>query len=167
MSNLSQDFRQRMERLERNFEVSTVIFRKFEPIFMDMFQNPQGGEPPRQPRSRKHRQGTHTQTHTHTWPRSKRLKHNNFILSVTLSFCFCNCCLTEGKANTNTQTVTQPDLTECVFFLWLCRRLPCHISDVFKFCWTLFVYTKGTKLNSLMCVLTSEKNAQNKALQQL
>ncbi|CAN9512595.1 unnamed protein product [Ophioblennius macclurei] len=77
MSNLSQDFRLRLERLERNFEVSTVIFRKFEPIFMDMFQNPQGAEPPRQPRSRKH------------------------------------------------------------------RRLPCHISDVFKFCWTLFVYTKG------------------------
>ncbi|KAF3690344.1 Retinoblastoma-like protein 1 107 kDa retinoblastoma-associated protein [Channa argus] len=58
MSNLSQDFRLRMERLERNFEVSTVIFRKFEPIFMDM-------------------------------------------------------------------------------------RLPCHISDLFKFCWTLFVYTKA------------------------
>ncbi|KAM4613036.1 retinoblastoma-like protein 1 [Polymixia lowei] len=77
MSNLPQDFRLRMDQLERNFEVSTVIFRKFEPIFMDMFQNPQGGEPPRQPRSRKH------------------------------------------------------------------RRLPCHISDVFKFCWTLFVYTKG------------------------
>ncbi|KAF1392142.1 hypothetical protein PFLUV_G00049500 [Perca fluviatilis] len=77
MACLSQNFRLRMERLERNFEVSTVIFRKFEPIFMDMFQNPQGGEPPRQPRSRKH------------------------------------------------------------------RRLPCHISDVFKFCWTLFVYTKG------------------------
>uniref|UniRef100_A0A672ZNC3 Retinoblastoma-like protein 1 n=1 Tax=Sphaeramia orbicularis TaxID=375764 RepID=A0A672ZNC3_9TELE len=77
MSNLPQDFRLRMDQLERNFEVSTVIFRKFEPIFMDMFQNPQGAEPPRQPRSRKHRQ------------------------------------------------------------------LPCHISDVFKFCWTLFVYTKG------------------------
>ncbi|KAG5274365.1 hypothetical protein AALO_G00135310 [Alosa alosa] len=76
MSSLSQDFRNRIRRLERNFEVSTVIFRKFEPIFMDMFQDPQG-EPPRQPRSRKH------------------------------------------------------------------RRLPCHVSDVFKFCWTLFVYTKG------------------------
>ncbi|KAI1899919.1 hypothetical protein AGOR_G00066720, partial [Albula goreensis] len=76
MSNLSQDFRERIGRLERNFEVSAVIFRKFEPIFRDMFQDPQG-EPPRQPRSRKH------------------------------------------------------------------RRLPCHISDVFKFCWTLFVYTKG------------------------
>uniref|UniRef100_A0A8C2KAQ5 Retinoblastoma-like protein 1 n=1 Tax=Cyprinus carpio TaxID=7962 RepID=A0A8C2KAQ5_CYPCA len=76
MSNLSQDFRSRVGLLERNFEVSTVIFRKFEPIFLDMFQNPQG-EPPRLSRSRKH------------------------------------------------------------------RRLPCHISDVFKFCWTLFVYTKG------------------------
>uniref|UniRef100_A0A8C1L6S9 Retinoblastoma-like 1 (p107) n=1 Tax=Cyprinus carpio TaxID=7962 RepID=A0A8C1L6S9_CYPCA len=76
MSNLSQDFRSRVGRLERNFEVSTVIFRKFKPIFLDMFQNPQG-EPPRLSRSRKH------------------------------------------------------------------RRLPCHISDVFKFCWTLFVYTKG------------------------
>nr|XP_057911502.1 retinoblastoma-like protein 1 isoform X2 [Doryrhamphus excisus] len=78
MSSLPQDFRLRMEQLERNFEVSTVIFRKFEPIFMAMFQNPLGGDPPpRQPRSRKH------------------------------------------------------------------RRLPCHISDVFKFCWTLFVHTKG------------------------
>uniref|UniRef100_A0A8B9L8A9 Retinoblastoma-like 1 (p107) n=1 Tax=Astyanax mexicanus TaxID=7994 RepID=A0A8B9L8A9_ASTMX len=74
MSNLLQDFRNRISHLERNFEVSTVIFRKFEPIFLDMFQNPQG-EPPRVPRGRK--------------------------------------------------------------------RLPCHISDVFKFCWTLFVYTKG------------------------
>ncbi|XP_066558179.1 retinoblastoma-like protein 1 isoform X2 [Amia ocellicauda] len=76
MSNLSAEFRDRIARLERNFEVSTVIFKKFKPIFLDMFQSP-WGEPPRQPRSRKH------------------------------------------------------------------RRLPCHISDVFKFCWTLFVYTKG------------------------
>lgn len=66
MSNLSQDFRLRMERLERNFEVSTVIFRKFEPIFMGMFQNPQGGEPPRQPRSRKHRHGARAHTHMRT-----------------------------------------------------------------------------------------------------
>lgn len=32
-----------------------------------------------------------------------------------------------------------------MFSVWLYRRLPCHISDLFKFCWTLFVYTKGTK----------------------
>uniref|UniRef100_H3CMM7 Retinoblastoma-like protein 1 n=1 Tax=Tetraodon nigroviridis TaxID=99883 RepID=H3CMM7_TETNG len=77
MSNLSQDFRLRLKQLERNFEVSMVIFRKFEHIFVDMFQNPQGEEPPRKSRTRKH------------------------------------------------------------------RRLPCHTSDVFRFCWTLFVYAKG------------------------
>ncbi|XP_057702474.1 retinoblastoma-like protein 1 isoform X2 [Corythoichthys intestinalis] len=79
MSNLSENFRLRVERLERNFEVSTVIFRKFEPIFAAMFRGPCEAPPPptRQPRGRKH------------------------------------------------------------------RRLPCHTADVFKFCWTLFVYTKG------------------------
>ncbi|XP_015736711.1 retinoblastoma-like protein 1 isoform X4 [Coturnix japonica] len=40
MANVPQEFRERVERLERNFEVSTVIFRKFEPIFLDVFQNP-------------------------------------------------------------------------------------------------------------------------------
>ncbi|XP_061544320.1 retinoblastoma-like protein 1 [Phycodurus eques] len=81
MSNLCENFCLRVERLERNFEVSTVIFRKFEPIFAAVFRSPWGSEapppPPRQPRGRKH------------------------------------------------------------------RRQPCHVADVFKFCWTLFVYTKG------------------------
>ncbi|XP_077025409.1 retinoblastoma-like protein 1 isoform X2 [Tamandua tetradactyla] len=76
MSNLSQEFRERIERLERNFEVSTVIFKKFEPIFLDIFQNPYE-DPPKLPRSRKQ------------------------------------------------------------------RRIPCSAKDLFNFCWTLFVYTKG------------------------
>lgn len=54
MSNLPQEFRERVERLERNFEVSTVIFKKFEPIFLDIFQNPYE-EQPKFPRSRKQR----------------------------------------------------------------------------------------------------------------
>ncbi|XP_018426159.1 PREDICTED: retinoblastoma-like protein 1 isoform X1 [Nanorana parkeri] len=54
MSNLPQEFRERVERLERNFEVSTVIFKKFDPILADMFQN-RHEEPPRLPRSRKQR----------------------------------------------------------------------------------------------------------------
>uniref|UniRef100_A0A7M4F9I2 Retinoblastoma-like protein 1 n=1 Tax=Crocodylus porosus TaxID=8502 RepID=A0A7M4F9I2_CROPO len=76
MSNQSQEFRERMERLERNFEVSTVIFKKFEPIFLDVFQNPYE-ETPKPQRSRKQ------------------------------------------------------------------RPVPCSIKDLFNFCWTLFVYTKG------------------------
>ncbi|KAJ6661016.1 hypothetical protein lerEdw1_016817 [Lerista edwardsae] len=76
MSNLSQEFRERVERLERNFEVSTVIFKKFTPIFLDIFKNPYEEQPKLQ-RSRKQ------------------------------------------------------------------RRVPCSVKDLFNFCWTLFVYTKG------------------------
>ncbi|OCT62878.1 retinoblastoma-like 1 L homeolog isoform X2 [Xenopus laevis] len=76
MSNLPQEFRERVERLERNFEVATVIFKKFEPIFREIFQNPHD-EQPRLPRSRKQ------------------------------------------------------------------RRLQCSVKDLFSFCWTLFVYSKG------------------------
>uniref|UniRef100_A0A8D2LDF1 RB transcriptional corepressor like 1 n=1 Tax=Varanus komodoensis TaxID=61221 RepID=A0A8D2LDF1_VARKO len=76
MSNLSQEFRERVERLERNFEVSTVIFKKFAPIFLDIFKNPYEEQPKLQ-RSRKQ------------------------------------------------------------------RYLPCSVKDLFNFCWTLFVYTKG------------------------
>ncbi|XP_035169682.1 retinoblastoma-like protein 1 isoform X2 [Oxyura jamaicensis] len=76
MSNLPQEFRERVERLERNFEVSTVIFKKFEPIFLDVFQNPYE-ENSKPQRSRKQ------------------------------------------------------------------RRVLCSVRDLFNFCWTLFVYTKG------------------------
>ncbi|XP_010210881.1 PREDICTED: retinoblastoma-like protein 1 [Tinamus guttatus] len=76
MSNLPQEFRERVERLERNFEVSTVIFKKFEPIFLDIFQNPYE-EATKPQRSRKQ------------------------------------------------------------------RRVPCSVKDLFNFCWTVFVYTKG------------------------
>ncbi|XP_061487691.1 retinoblastoma-like protein 1 isoform X4 [Rhineura floridana] len=76
MSNLPQEFRERVERLERNFEVSTVIFKKFKPIFLVIFKNPYEEQPKLQ-RSRKQ------------------------------------------------------------------RRVPCSVKDLFNFCWTLFVYTKG------------------------
>ncbi|XP_077982360.1 retinoblastoma-like protein 1 [Glandiceps talaboti] len=76
MANLSQEFRDKVDRLERDFAVSTVIFKKFEPIFMDLFRSP-AEDQPRHPRGRKQ------------------------------------------------------------------RRLPCNSSDVFVFCWTLFVQVKG------------------------
>ena len=76
MANLRKDFREKIDRLERNFSVSTVIFKKFEPIFLDIFRNPLD-EPAKQNRSRKQ------------------------------------------------------------------RRLPCSSSEVFNFCWTMFVHVKG------------------------
>ncbi|CAH1779421.1 unnamed protein product [Owenia fusiformis] len=76
MANLPTDFRDKVDRLERNFAVSTVIFKKYEPIFLDIFKNP-ANDPPKQNRSRKQ------------------------------------------------------------------RRLPCTVSDLFDFCWSMFVQVKG------------------------
>ncbi|XP_019499398.1 PREDICTED: retinoblastoma-like protein 2 isoform X2 [Hipposideros armiger] len=76
MANLPKHFRERTEKLERNFTVSAVIFKKYEPIFQDIFKYPQE-EQPRQQRGRKQ------------------------------------------------------------------RRQPCTVSEVFHFCWVLFIYAKG------------------------
>ncbi|XP_023370523.1 retinoblastoma-like protein 2 isoform X2 [Otolemur garnettii] len=76
MANLPPHFRERTQRLERNFTVSAVIFKKYEPIFQDIFKYPQE-EQPRQQRGRKQ------------------------------------------------------------------RRQPCTVSEIFHFCWVLFIYAKG------------------------
>ncbi|KAG8233553.1 hypothetical protein J437_LFUL013765 [Ladona fulva] len=56
MSNLPTEFRGKIDRLERNFAVSVAIFKKFHPIFLDMFLDPTEDEPPKPvPRSRKQR----------------------------------------------------------------------------------------------------------------
>lgn len=54
MANLPQDFRQSTDKLERNFTVSAVIFKKYVPIFKAIFKAP-SEEPPRVHRSRKQR----------------------------------------------------------------------------------------------------------------
>ncbi|KAJ8252547.1 hypothetical protein COCON_G00218590 [Conger conger] len=76
MAGLPQDFRQRTEKLERNFTVSAVIFKKYVPIFQDIFRAP-SDDPPRVHRSRKQ------------------------------------------------------------------RRHPCTVTEVFNFCWILFIHAKG------------------------
>lgn len=61
MANLPPQFRERTERLERNFTVSAVIFKKYELIFQDIFKYPQE-EQPRQQRGRKQRYAS-----VHVW----------------------------------------------------------------------------------------------------
>ncbi|XP_056455528.1 retinoblastoma-like protein 2 [Gadus chalcogrammus] len=54
MASVPTDFRQSTEKLERNFTVSAVIFKKYVPIFRSIFKAPPE-EPPRVHRSRKQR----------------------------------------------------------------------------------------------------------------
>lgn len=76
MANLPEEFRQSTEKLERNFTVSAVIYKKYVPIFKAIFKA-SSDDPPRVHRSRKQ------------------------------------------------------------------RRHPCTVSEVFNFCWILFVHAKG------------------------
>ncbi|XP_053971719.1 retinoblastoma-like protein 1 isoform X4 [Hylaeus volcanicus] len=54
MANMSQDFRSKIEKLEGNFSVSMVIFKKYQPIFTDIFKDP-ADDVSRPPRSRRHK----------------------------------------------------------------------------------------------------------------
>ncbi|XP_076033426.1 retinoblastoma-like protein 1 [Oratosquilla oratoria] len=76
MSHFDEAFCQRVELLERNFAVSNNIFKKYKPIFLDIFCDP-ADDLPRQPKSRKQ------------------------------------------------------------------RRPPCNATELFHFCWTLYILIKG------------------------
>jgi len=52
MCNLKTELVQKIDKLERNFAVSNVIFKKYQPIFVDLFVDPSEGGP-KQVRSRK------------------------------------------------------------------------------------------------------------------
>ncbi|XP_076642895.1 retinoblastoma-like protein 1 isoform X2 [Halictus rubicundus] len=54
MANMPQDFRSKIEKLEGNFSVSMVIFKKYQPIFNDVFKYP-AEDISRPPRSRRHK----------------------------------------------------------------------------------------------------------------
>jgi len=40
MSNMTAEFRKKIDRLERNFSVSNVIYKKYKTIFKDLFKDP-------------------------------------------------------------------------------------------------------------------------------
>lgn len=54
MAHMPQEFRTKIDKIERNFAVSMVIFQKYQPMFVDIFKSPHedAGKPVR---SRRHR----------------------------------------------------------------------------------------------------------------
>ena len=52
MSNVTSEFRNKIDLLERNFAVSNVIFKKYHPFFLKLFKN-HTNAPPKVTRSRK------------------------------------------------------------------------------------------------------------------
>ncbi|KAK3785165.1 hypothetical protein RRG08_021963 [Elysia crispata] len=98
MANLSKSFRDNIDKLERNFAVSTVIFKKFEPIFLDIFVNPaQSHEIPRHSRGRKQRRSpcTTQEVFNFAWTLFIQVKGNFPAISDDLvnSYHLLLCCI--------------------------------------------------------------------------
>ena len=53
MAKLGDDFRKKIELLERNFSVSCVIFNKFKPIFFYIFTSPTDEQAPKSHKGKK------------------------------------------------------------------------------------------------------------------
>lgn len=104
MANLSKSFRDKIDKLERNFAVSTVIFKKFEPIFLDIFVNSaQAHDAPRQARGRKQRRSpcTSQEVFNFTWTLFIQVKGNFPAISDDLvnSYHLLLCCIDWVFAN--------------------------------------------------------------------
>ncbi|RUS76009.1 hypothetical protein EGW08_016214 [Elysia chlorotica] len=98
MASLPKSFRDKIDKLERNFAVSTVIFKKFEPIFLDIFVDPaQSHEMPRQARGRKQRRSpcTTQEVFNFAWTLFIQVKGNFPAISDDLvnSYHLLLCCI--------------------------------------------------------------------------
>uniref|UniRef100_A0A8C4QGK2 Retinoblastoma-like protein 1 n=1 Tax=Eptatretus burgeri TaxID=7764 RepID=A0A8C4QGK2_EPTBU len=110
------DFQNRINCLERNFTVSTVIFQKLQPIFLSVFHNTHY-QPPRQPRSRKRRcqPCTADEVFKFCWTLFLRAKANFPMISddIVNSYHLLLCCLdlTYGNAllSQHWQCLLNPD----------------------------------------------------------
>ena len=89
MANLSEELRRKFLRLERNFEVCSVIFRKYDDMFKEVFRDP-SNETPRPPRSRKQRKlpCTVKEVYDFCWAFFVRVKTNYPQIHEELVSCF-------------------------------------------------------------------------------
>lgn len=117
MASLPQRFRDKVERLERNFAVSTVTFKKFEPIFLDIFRSP-GDDPVRPPKGRKQKRQTVTarEVFNFCWTMFIQVKGNFPAISDDLvnSYHLLLCCLDWFFANvllSNRRDLLNPDFS--------------------------------------------------------
>lgn len=103
MANLSQDMRNKIEYLERNFNVTTIIFKKYRPLFIEVFRDPHN-LPQRLIKGKKQRGRQHITSHslfTFCWTLFVHVKSNfsaisadlvnsYHLLIVCIDFCFNN-----------------------------------------------------------------------------
>ena len=103
MANLSQEMRNKIDYLERNFNVTTIIFKKYRPLFLELFKDPDLQQQ-KQNKSKKQRNRQHITANslfTFCWTLFVQVKSNfsaisadlvnsYHLLIACLDFCFNN-----------------------------------------------------------------------------
>ncbi|XP_014468467.1 PREDICTED: retinoblastoma-like protein 1 isoform X2 [Dinoponera quadriceps] len=144
MANMPQDFRTKIKKLEGNFSVSMVIFKKYQPIFTDIFKDPRE-DISRPPRSRRHKAVpcTPVRVFEFCWTLficikgtipdiSDDLVNSYHLLFVCCDLIYSNALLANRKdlfnssfpglpANFNDENYTPPQTADCIVSL-LCER---------------------------------------------
>ena len=120
MANLSQDMRNKIDSFERNFNVTTIIFKKYRPIFLEVFRDPTLN-PAKQSKSRKQKerkQITSNDIFTFCWTLFIQVKSNfqdisadlvnsYHLLIACIDFCYNNILFTEYAKD-----ILNPNFTE-------------------------------------------------------
>ncbi|KAL6260430.1 hypothetical protein P5V15_007956 [Pogonomyrmex californicus] len=144
MANMSQDFRARIDKLEANFSVSMLIFKKYQPIFTFIFKDPRE-DTSRPSRSRRHKAVpcTSTRVFEFCWTLficikgaihdiSDDLVSSYHLLLVCCDLIYSNALLANRKdllnpnfpglpANFNDENYTPPQTANCIVNL-LCEH---------------------------------------------
>ncbi|CAL1676613.1 unnamed protein product [Lasius platythorax] len=159
MANMPQDFRAKIEKLEKNFSVSMVIFKKYQPIFTDIFKDPRE-DISRPPRSRRHKAipCTPNRVFEFCWTLficikgaisdiSDDLVNSYHLLLVCCDLIYSNALLSSRKdllnpkfpglpANFNDENYTPPQTADCIVSL-LCDRheaIPVEAKVIKEYC---------------------------------
>ncbi|KAM0737207.1 Retinoblastoma-like protein 1 [Formica fusca] len=159
MANMPQDFRTKIQKLEANFSVSMVIFKKYQPIFTDIFKDPRE-DISRPPRSRRHKAVpcTPTRVFEFCWTLficikgaipdiSDDLVNSYHLLLVCCDLIYSNALLSNRKdllnpnfpglpANFNDENYTPPQTADCIVSL-LCERheaIPVEAKVIKEYC---------------------------------
>ncbi|KAL6425135.1 hypothetical protein ACFW04_009426 [Cataglyphis niger] len=159
MANMPQDFRAKIQKLEANFSVSMVIFKKYQPIFTDIFKDPRE-DISKPPRSRRHKAVpcTPTRVFEFCWTLficikgaisdiSDDLVNSYHLLLVCCDLIYSNALLSNRKdllnpnfpglpANFNDENYTPPQTADCIVSL-LCERheaIPVEAKVIKEYC---------------------------------
>ncbi|RWS25254.1 Retinoblastoma-like protein 1 [Leptotrombidium deliense] len=157
MANLRHDMRNKIDHLERNFNVSTFIFKKFKPIFLDIFKDPACVPPKTKSRKQSRKQSiTSSDVFSFCWTFFVYVKSNfpaisdDLVNSYHLLLACVDLCYSNALVAENAKDLLNPEFSELPAdfenddFVFS-ENMPCIINVLCEKWQGIFVDAKGIK----------------------